>query len=314
MKEIEEKIREAARRLLEEGKVDVVVGYENGTLPLVSRPCFIRRPEDCDRLVWNSSCKANLISYLPKLDEKAAVVKKGCDSLALASLIREHQLKRDDVYAIGVPCTGAIDRGKIVAALGREIDEASETGDTITASAKGDTKTFKKEDVLQEYCRNCTHHKPEICDEMVDVEAAPEEGETWQRLKEFEEMTPDERWEYFTGQVSKCIRCYACRSVCPLCYCKTCFVDNTKPRDCNTGVDESDIQLFHLIRAFHTAGRCVGCGECVRVCPMGVDLSLLNRKLAEDCAELFGDEATADVEQKNTLDSYKEDDWQDFFY
>jgi len=45
--------------------------------------------------------------------------------------------------------------------------------------------------------------------------------------------------------------------------------------------------IFHLTRAIHLAGRCVDCGACTRACPAGVNLSILNRKLAKDVKVYF---------------------------
>jgi len=46
--------------------------------------------------------------------------------------------------------------------------------------------------------------------------------------------------------------------------------------------------FFHVMRAFHLAGRCVGCDACEAVCPMDIPLSKLNRKLAKEVEDLFG--------------------------
>ena len=51
MENIEKKLREEARKLLIEKKVDAIVGYEDGTLPLTATPCFITNPDDVDKLV-----------------------------------------------------------------------------------------------------------------------------------------------------------------------------------------------------------------------------------------------------------------------
>ena len=110
MSQLTQEIREAARKLLRDGQVQVVIGFERGSLPLRSRPCFVRREENADRLVWDGFCETDVARYLPKRKEKAAIVAKGCDSRALVELIKENQVVRDQVVIIGVPCKGMIDR------------------------------------------------------------------------------------------------------------------------------------------------------------------------------------------------------------
>ena len=63
-KEIETNLREVARGLLKDKKVDVIIGYKKGTLPLLSQPIIIDSEEDVDKLIWNNLCYVNLAKYL----------------------------------------------------------------------------------------------------------------------------------------------------------------------------------------------------------------------------------------------------------
>ena len=119
-------------------------------------------------------------------------------------------------------------------------------------------------------------------------------------------MTPDERFEFWQNELSKCIRCNACRNVCPACTCEKCVFDND-----NSGVAQKAAQTsfeesnFHIIRAFHVAGRCTDCGECSRVCPQGIPLHLFNRKFIKDIDEFYGEfQAGVDPEAKSPLTSF----------
>ena len=98
-------------------------------------------------------------------------------------------------------------------------------------------------------------------------------------LVDFESKTSKEKWDYIKSTLENCTRCYACREACPMCYCNLCFVDQNKPVWFNKTTDLPDIIVFHLTRAMHLAGRCVACGACSSVCPMGIDLNLITRKL-----------------------------------
>jgi Na+-translocating ferredoxin:NAD+ oxidoreductase RnfC subunit len=63
--------------------------------------------------------------------------------------------------------------------------------------------------------------------------------------------------------------------------------------------------MFHIIRAFHVAGRCTDCGECSRVCPQHIPLHLLNRKFISDIDRLYGEyQAGEDTESKGPLTNY----------
>ena len=67
--------------------------------------------------------------------------------------------------------------------------------------------------------------------------------------------------------------------------------------------------MFHIIRAFHVAGRCTDCGECSRVCPQGIPLHLFNRKFIKDINEFYGEyQAGEDLESTSPLTDYKLDD------
>ena len=127
-------------------------------------------------------------------------------------------------------------------------------------------------------------------------------------VAEMERRSPAERQAFWRAQLDRCIRCYACREVCPACYCRTCFVDKAAPRWLSKASTVDDNWMFHAVRAFHLAGRCVGCGECERVCPMDIPISRLNRMLDREVRERFGYVAGLDPESVPPLGTFRPED------
>jgi formate dehydrogenase subunit beta len=323
MEKIEKQIREIAKKVLKEGKVKLVIGFEKGSLPMKTRPTFVKDPEETDRLVWNSFCENNLAVFIPfyrkKLNsgESIAVIAKGCDARSLILHIQENVAKREQIFIIGIPCDGILDRRKIEKEVSfGEITEIEEKGDSITVKGKGFEKNLTRQDFLCGDCILCKHRKPPVADEMVqhDIKEFKENGKE-NPVKEFESKDPEERWKLFTEEVSRCIRCYACRNACPACYCNECFVDCSQPQWLGTSVDsESDLQLFQIVRTFHLAGRCVNCGSCTRACPMDINISLFVNKLSQDAKEYFDYETGIEVEGMPVLNKYNEDDSNEGFF
>ncbi|MFZ2632542.1 MAG: 4Fe-4S dicluster domain-containing protein [Desulfosalsimonadaceae bacterium] len=313
MTEYTDKIREIAKRLLSEGKVDMVIGFRKGTVPMMNQPHYATSAASVNELIWDSNCAVNLANYVTDKKGTIGIVAKGCDSRNLVTHIIENKIKREQLYIIGVPCTGMIDRHKIAAMFDGEILSVEESGDTITVSGTGFSKKIIKNDVLQENCAACTHRNPVIHDELVGSPVAEQAGvDPYASVRRVESMTPAEKWDYFEDLLAPCIRCYACRNACPLCYCPTCFVDESKPQWVGKSQDATDVRTFHLLRAYHCAGRCTDCGACERACPMGIKIREFTKKLNKDCQELYGWEAGLTLEERPPLDSFKTDDPQEF--
>ncbi len=186
-------------------------------------------------------------------------------------------------------------------------------GIKVQVKAGGKEKTLNKSDVLQKNCAVCTHRNPVFYDELVAEKVEEQQGvDRYADVREIEAMATQEKWDYFESLLSPCIRCYACRNACPLCYCPTCFVDEAKPQWVGKGQDPADVRTFHFLRAFHCAGRCTDCGACERACPVGINMRVFTKKLEKDCFEQFGWEAGMSLDERPPLDTYRPDDPNDF--
>lgn len=333
MENIETKLREEAQRLLLEKKADVIVGYEKGTLPLTATPCFITKPEEAEKLVWNNLCTQNLAKFVHDLitahknsqvrvkpeDRKKkiiGVIARGCTTRSIIIHLQEKQYGRDEVYIIGVPCDGYVEGKKLKSVVGgADIIEGSIDGGQIKVKTPEGEKSVALKDVLSNSCRTCRYNNPIISDVMVGSPAAAMNTDAeYDEVKEFESKSIEERWAYFTKEMEKCIRCNACRQACPSCYCPTCFAEQSQPQWVGIGEDATDTQVFQFMRLYHMVGRCVDCGSCVAVCPMGVDLRKFLKKSDKDCWELFANRAGSSMEDMPPLGKYSENDKEEFIY
>jgi coenzyme F420-reducing hydrogenase beta subunit len=320
MKNRAEKIREIARRLLTEGAVDVVIGYAKGTSPMREQPFLARTPEEAGQLTWSSFCVGNTAKALiqaARAGERAGVVAQGCASRNVVGLVVEKQVQRDQVFVIGVPCLGMADSRKIEAQIarteGRRIEAVEEDGEEIVVCGRGFERRLKRKDLLRDNCYTCAHRNPVLADELA-AEPGSETGggDIGKAAGPWEKLDAPDRWARFRDTFADCIRCYACRDACPLCYCQTCFVDDARPQWLGKTQDVTDVASFHLLRAFHCAGRCTDCGACESACPQGLKVRRLTSKIEKDIRELYGYEAGMDMNAVAPMAACRPDDSDDF--
>ena len=310
-----DKIREVAGKLLESGTVEVFIGYRRGTVPLMNEPFQITDAARAGELYWDSNCGLNLCNYLTKRPEKKiGIVANGCNSRNIVTHILENQITREQLHIVGIPCEGMIDHRAVQRKVnGREILEYREEGEDIVISGRGFEEKIGKSDVLRTNCAICRHRNPVIYDELLGEKVEEQtDVDCYKDVRHIEDMDPEKKQKFFQQLIANCVRCYACRDACPLCYCPTCFVDESKPQWVGKSVDPTDTLTFHFLRAYHCAGRCTDCGACERVCPVGISVRQFTKKLNKDAEDLFGWEAGLTLEIRPPLDVYKPDDYNDF--
>lgn len=284
-----DEMRKYAKQLLESKTVHLVIGY--GISPggdII--PLFIKEPNRAEELVWNEYCVYNLARYLTDRDLMAfddsrslGIVTKGCDLKSINVLIDECQIKRERAKIIGVTCEGM----------------KSEAGKLLGKCQVCDV-SFPDED---------------LCDVVIgESRTSPESkpGDSFQDVKEMDSHTTAEKRAFWDKHFARCIRCYACRSVCPLCYCKECVMEQHDPQWVSPAPSVEENRAFHIIRAYHLAGRCVDCGECERVCPVEIPLRKINRKMAQVVKESYQFEAGVKGNKKSPITWFNQNDPEDF--
>ena len=313
MHDVELKMIERAKELLASGEVARVIGWKKGDFCFDPSPAAFETVEELDSFVYDWFCGANLSKYLiqmSKKEGKTAVFLKPCDTYSFNQLVKEHRIKRENVYVIAVECLGKLDIEKIKAKGVSFVTGVEVEGKEVKViSADGET-TLSKPEVVLTKCETCTKTH-QVKDEEIILHERPErEVDRFAEVAKLEAMTEEERFAFWREQLSKCIRCNACRNVCPACSCIKCVFDNpasgiaAKAND-----DKFEEQLFHVIRAFHVSGRCTDCGECSRVCPQNIPLHLLNRKFIKDIDGLYGEYQAGETDEgKTPLTSYTESD------
>jgi len=301
-----DKIKELARSLLSEGKVDVIIAYGQGSFPFRSIPIFIEKAEDVDKIIFNSFCYHNLAKYIPQeREKKIGIVALGCTARSLSILLQERQIDRENLYIIGVACPGMIDFNKLAPKVNlRLVKEIREEGEELVILPQG--IKLPRKDFLYKSCSVCSYPTPLLYDELLGEKR---EGQlAFPDVEEMEKLSLEERKNYLDERFALCIRCFACRLSCPSCYCKECFAESLLPRFVSHQITTEDNRLFHLNRAMHLAGRCVSCGECLRACPLNIPMFDLHRKMEKSVYELYQYVSGIDPSQPPLLATYSPKD------
>ena len=319
---IQEDLQSAIKAALKD--VSCVIGWGDGPEALRGAPLFMRTPEDAEAFRSGYFAVNNPALFLPEYKgAKVAVVVKGCDARSVGQLVAEGLVKREEVTVIGFPCAGVIDVDKVSTALaGRcepgEVSAVKEDGDAVVLTTPAGEIRLGKADVTADKCARCLYPNALDADVFVGSKRTPAATvDEYADLAAFEAMSLEERMAFWEKEMSRCIRCYACRNACPLCVCREhCVAMSRKPHWLTQSDGVRDKMFFQIIHATHLAGRCTGCGECQRACPVGIPVLLLKRSLSRQVENLFAYRAGVDVEGTPPLLTFaleepkiKERDW-----
>ena len=319
---IQEELQKAIKAVLPD--VSCVIGWGEGPEALRLAPVNIQDEAGADAFRAGYLAVNNPAIYLRLYrGSKTGIVLKGCDSRSVGQLLAEGLLKREEIHIIGYGCEGVVDVEKVAAQLRdkcelAEVTQAREEGGELVLQTPAGEVRLAKKDITADKCARCMYPNTLDADTFVGEKREPVVSEDgYADLAAFEAMSLEERMDFWEEQMSRCIRCHACRSACPMCVCRNHCVSSCRDPHWLTQADSvRDKMFFQIIHATHLAGRCTGCGECQRACPMGIPVLLLKRSLSREVEQLFSYRAGVDTEATPPLLTFtleepkiKERDW-----
>jgi formate dehydrogenase subunit beta len=125
-------------------------------------------------------------------------------------------------------------------------------------------------------------------------------------------MSVGERRAFWAEELGRCVKCYACRSSCPMCYCERCTMDCNRPQWIPVASHAIGNLEYHMVRAMHLAGRCVQCGTCGASCPVGIPVHLLTFFAEGSVRRQFGQKGGASAKLDYAMSTFKPDDKEEF--
>ena len=297
---IEEKMLARAGELFAAGEVSCAVGWRRGVFGFDASPSLFSSFEEMKAdFVYNEHCGGNLSKYLIELSRKGGKVLaflKPCDTYSFNQLVKERRVARENVCIVGIPCLAFV---------------AAPSGEGVAVplqkcAACGGLAHAVFDELITEDCADARREAAE--------KSAERQPKRFAEVAAIEALTSDERFAFWKNELSRCIRCNACRAVCPACSCNLCVFDNPASGFAQKAAASFfEEEAFHIIRAFHVAGRYTDCGECSRACPQRIPLYLLNRKVIKDINALYGEfQAGADIDAPSPLGTYSADDAEPF--
>ncbi|MBW2368941.1 MAG: 4Fe-4S dicluster domain-containing protein, partial [Deltaproteobacteria bacterium] len=207
--------------------------------------------------------------------QKVGIVVKGCDSRAVIELLQEKLINKDNLVVFGLHCDGVVSLEKIRKRIGELglVSSAQVNGDTLTVTRSDDTHSLPISEIRMNKCEICQYPNALISDHFIGspVDRDDSVAPVHESVEEFDTWSLEERFAFWKREMSRCIRCYACRNTCPMCVCKNhCVAVTREPHWLSQENTAAENWMFQMIHVMHLTGRCVVCGECERACPMGI--------------------------------------------
>jgi len=262
-----DEVRRLAKKWLESGKVDAILGLRKKNSHVA--PYLFTETSELDSLVISSPSGEIIPRYFTA--SKSQRYKKN-----ILYLLEQKYPKAK----IGVVVRGCDEKALIELAKRNQLD--LEKIETLKVACT-------KAEAVECRCQKPYPSKPDVGEIAEGVSIDP-------NVEAFLKKNLEERLSFWKHELSKCIKCYGCRNVCPVCFCKDCTMEQDLLA--KMGQLPPETPMFHLIRWYHVADRCIECGQCEKACPVDIPLLTIFKLLRKDIKEMFDYEAGLDEKQE----------------